>query len=88
MNEQITDQQLNAAGHLTIGGCDAVDLAHQFGTPLVVYDVQQIRQQIRAFKRVFEENNVDYACVPQLRPSRNRRIKAKKTSVLITFQML
>mgnify|MGYP006063784723 FL=1 len=61
MNEQITDQQLNAAGHLTIGGCDAVDLAHQFGTPLVVYDVQQIRQQIRAFKRVFEENNVDYA---------------------------
>ena len=59
MNEQITDQQLNAAGHLTIGGCDAVDLAHQFGTPLVVYDVQQIRQQIRAFKRVFEENNVD-----------------------------
>ncbi len=61
MNEQITDQQLNAAGHLTIGGCDAVDLAHQFGTPLIVYDVQQIRQQIRAFKRVFEENNVDYA---------------------------
>lgn len=61
MNEQITDQQLNAAGHLMIGGCDAVDLAHQFGTPLVVYDVQQIRQQIRAFKRVFEENSVDYA---------------------------
>lgn len=61
MNEQITDQQLNAAGHLTIGGCDAVDLAHRFGTPLVVYDVQQIRNQIRAFKQVFEENSVDYA---------------------------
>ena len=61
MNEQISDQQLNAAGHLTIGGCDAVDLAHRFGTPLVVYDVQQIRNQIRAFMRVFEENSVDYA---------------------------
>lgn len=61
MNEQITDQQLNAAGHLTIGGCDAIDLAHRFGTPLVVYDVQQIRHQIRAFKQVFEENSVDYA---------------------------
>ena len=61
MNEQITDQQLNAAGHLTIGGCDAIDLAHRFGTPLVVYDVQQIRNQIRAFKQVFEENSVDYA---------------------------
>ncbi|MBB1078560.1 diaminopimelate decarboxylase [Limosilactobacillus sp. STM2_1] len=61
MDEQITEQQLNAAGHLTIGGCDALDLAQEYGTPLVVYDVQQIRQQIRAFKRVFEENNVDYA---------------------------
>lgn len=61
MNEQITDQQLNAAGHLTIGGCDAIDLAHRFGTPLVVYNVQQIRHQIRAFKQVFEENSVDYA---------------------------
>ncbi len=61
MNEQITDQQLNAAGHLTIGGCDAIDLAHRFGTPLVVYDVQQIRHQIRAFKQIFEENSVDYA---------------------------
>ncbi|MRG62246.1 diaminopimelate decarboxylase [Limosilactobacillus reuteri] len=61
MNEQITDQQLNAAGHLTIGGCDAIDLAHRFGTPLVVYDVQQIRHQIRAFKQVFEESSVDYA---------------------------
>ena len=61
MNEQISDQQINAAGHLTIGGCDAVDLAHRFGTPLVVYDVQQIRNQIRAFKQVFEENSVDYA---------------------------
>ena len=61
MNEQITDQQLNAAGHLTIGGCDAIDLAHRFGTPLVVYDVQQIRHQIRAFKQVFEENSVEYA---------------------------
>lgn len=61
MNEQISDQQINAAGHLTIGGCDAVDLAHRFGTPLVVYDVQQIRNQIRVFKQVFEENSVDYA---------------------------
>lgn len=61
MNEQITSQQLNAAGHLVIGGCDAIDLAHQYGTPLVVYDVAKIRQQVRAFKRVFIENQVDYA---------------------------
>lgn len=60
MNEQITAEQLNAAGHLTIAGCDTVELAHQYGTPLVVYDVEQIRHQIQAFKKVFEENNVDY----------------------------
>lgn len=61
MNEQINQHQLNAAGHLTIGGCDALDLARHYGTPLVVYDVSQIRNQIRAFKRIFEENGVNYA---------------------------
>lgn len=60
MNEQISANQINEAGHLLIGGCDAVELAHQYGTPLVVYDVSQIRDQIRAFKRVFEENQVNY----------------------------
>lgn len=61
MNEQISAEQINGAGHLQIGGCDAIDLAKEYGTPLVVYDVSQIREQIRAFKRVFEENQVDYA---------------------------
>lgn len=61
MNEQITADQLNERGHLLIGGCDAIELAHEYQTPLVVYDVSQIRQQIRAFKRVFEENDVSYA---------------------------
>ncbi|MEE6634926.1 MULTISPECIES: diaminopimelate decarboxylase [Limosilactobacillus] len=61
MNEQLTEQQINAAGHLTIGGCDAIELAHKYGTPLVVYDVSRIRDQIRRFKKVFEANQVDYA---------------------------
>lgn len=50
----------NEAKHLTIGGLDAVNLAHKYQTPLVVYDVKQIRDQIRAFKKVFEEQEVDY----------------------------
>lgn len=61
MNSQITKEQINEQGHLTIGGVDAVELAHQFGTPLVVYDVERIRSQIRAFRKVFEEENVAYA---------------------------
>ncbi|RXT56829.1 diaminopimelate decarboxylase [Lacticaseibacillus chiayiensis] len=51
----------NQEGQLTIGGVAASQLAHTFQTPLYVYDVGAIRQQIRAFKRVFEAANVDYA---------------------------
>ncbi|AJY61673.1 diaminopimelate decarboxylase [Lactobacillus helveticus] len=61
MNSQISENQINQAGHLTIGGVDTVELAKKYGTPLVVYDVEQIRHQIRAFKKVFEEENVKYA---------------------------
>ncbi|QBO37051.1 diaminopimelate decarboxylase [Periweissella cryptocerci] len=53
--------QTNAAGHLSIGGYDAVTLATEFQTPLVVYDVAKIRQQIRDFKQVFNEENINYA---------------------------
>lgn len=61
MNEQLTENQINAAGHLTIGGCDAIELAHKYGTPLVVYDVSEIRDQIRRFEKVFNTNHVDHA---------------------------
>ena len=61
MNQQITADQLNDAGHLMIGGCDSIELAQEYGTPLVVYDVSQIRQQIRSFRRVFDANHVNYA---------------------------
>lgn len=61
MSEQLTNQQINEAGHLTIGGVDATKLAAQYQTPLAVYDVLKIRDQIRRFKSVFEDNGVDYA---------------------------
>ena len=43
----------NAAGHLEIGGCDVVDLARQFGTPLFIYDEQTLRDQCRAYRAAF-----------------------------------
>ncbi|ANZ61229.1 diaminopimelate decarboxylase [Secundilactobacillus paracollinoides] len=61
MSEQVSNQQINDAGHLTIGGVDALKLAQQYQTPLAVYDVSKIRDQIRRFKSVFEDNGVDYA---------------------------
>lgn len=43
------DASINAADHLTIGGCDAYDLAKEFGTPLYIYDEQMLRHQCREF---------------------------------------
>ena len=53
--------QTNAQGHLVIGGVDALKLAKEFGSPLVVYDVQKIKQQFRAFQNAFAKENVNYA---------------------------
>jgi len=42
------------AGHLTLGGCDAVELAGEFGTPLYVFDEETLRGQCRAFQEAFQ----------------------------------
>jgi diaminopimelate decarboxylase len=46
-------QTINARGHLEIGGCDTVELAREFGTPLYVMDEATIRQNCREFLRAF-----------------------------------
>ena len=43
----------NSAGHLTIGGCDAVDLAEEYGTPLYVLDESTLRSRCRQFAGAF-----------------------------------
>lgn len=45
---------INAAGHLTIGGCDAVALAETFGTPLYVMDETAVREALREFKSAMD----------------------------------
>lgn len=46
-------QKINSHGHLEIGGCDTVELAQRFGTPLYVLDEALIRQNCRSYKRAF-----------------------------------
>ena len=41
---------INEHGHLVIGGCDTVELAKQFGTPLYVVDESTIRASAAAFQ--------------------------------------
>lgn len=43
-------------GHLTIGGCDTVELAEKYGTPLYVMDEQTVRNNCRMFKKSIDEN--------------------------------
>ncbi len=39
----------NERGHLVVGGCDVVELAHKYGTPLYVYDEARIRARCREY---------------------------------------
>ena len=41
--------RINAHGHMEIGGCDLMDLAAEYCTPLYVYDEETVRQQAGAY---------------------------------------
>ena len=45
--------KLSKQGHLVIGGCDLVDLAEEFGTPLYLFDESTFRHMCREFKEEF-----------------------------------
>jgi len=46
---------LNGAGHLTIGGCDTLELARAFGTPVYVMDEAQLRRGCRNYKEAIDK---------------------------------
>lgn len=52
-------QRINERNHLEIGGCDTVDLAAEFGTPLYVMDEQLIRGNCRRFRAALESEYGD-----------------------------
>lgn len=45
--------EVDAGGHLVIGGCDTVELARDFGTPLFVYDEEHLRRRCREHRDAF-----------------------------------
>lgn len=53
MNERDT-LKVNEKGHLEIGGCDVLDLAEKFGTPLYVFDEAYIRKMMRTYKNTID----------------------------------
>jgi diaminopimelate decarboxylase len=45
--------KVNARNHLEIGGCDCVDLAQEFDTPLYVFDEATLRRQCQSYQEAF-----------------------------------
>ena len=46
---------VNEKGHLTIGGCDTLELAKEYGTPLYVLDENVIRETCRSYVNSFKK---------------------------------
>lgn len=56
MAEFVMDScSVNESGHLTIAGVDTVELAKEFGTPLMVFDESKIRSIARTYKNAMEK---------------------------------
>ena len=56
--------EVNEEGHLTIGGCNTMQLASEFGTPLYIIDEMQIRRkcaEFRDFRKYYTDTAVLYA---------------------------
>jgi len=54
-DNMVGNMKINAAGHLEIGGCDTVELAKKYGTPLYVMDEMVIRNNCRKYKNALEK---------------------------------
>jgi diaminopimelate decarboxylase len=52
--------RVNEQGRLEIAGCDAVELAAEFGTPAYVYAEDDMRARARAYREAFERRSEDF----------------------------
>lgn len=52
--------RINSAGNLEVAGCDVVELAREFGTPLFIYDEEQIRESCRGYREAFSARTDDF----------------------------
>jgi diaminopimelate decarboxylase len=50
------DSRVNEHGHLEIGGCDAIELAREYGTPAYVVAEEDLRARSRAFLQAVRQS--------------------------------
>ncbi len=65
--------QVNTEGQLVIGGCNTLDLASEFGTPVYILDEQTLRSRCRSFVSEFQKRHpatqVAYASKAYINPA-------------------
>jgi diaminopimelate decarboxylase len=52
--------RVNERGHLEVGGCDVVEVAAEFGTPVYMYAEDDIRARVRAYLDAFRARTEDF----------------------------
>ena len=52
--------RVNERGHLEVGGCDVVEVAAEFGTPVYIYAEDDIRARARAYLDAFRSRTDDF----------------------------
>ena len=64
---------VNSQGQLVIGGCNTLDLAAEYGTPVYVLDEATLRDRCRSFIGEFQKlhpsSRVSYACKAYVNPA-------------------
>jgi diaminopimelate decarboxylase len=55
--------RVNERGHLELGGCDAVELAREFGTPAYVYAEDDLRARARGYVDAFRSRTDDFEVI-------------------------
>ena len=61
MHKVLPDTAEVEDGRLIVGGCDTVELAERFGTPLMIFDRATFEERARAFSSVLPPERVAYA---------------------------
>ena len=69
---------VSASDHLVLGGCDVIDLASEFGTPLYVFDEDTLRgmcrQFVGEFRSRYEDTQLVYASKAFINPALARLV--------------
>ena len=68
--------QINERGHLTIGGCDVVELAAEFDTPLYIFDEATLRGTCSAFRNELVQSYDDSLVIYAAKAFLNRALAA------------